>query len=817
MRRSIVEERVPVWRELARNTSRDPMLWFLLGTSIIYALLGETIEALVLSLSILPLITLDAVLHRRTSASTRGLRARLASRARVVRDGRVREVPAAGVVPGDLALVTAGDAFPADGIVIVGSDLQVDESMLSGEAYPARKRPLNESVPSASERAALRAIDTQSWGFAGTRLLTGSATLRVALTGAETLYGEIARSARAGAHARTPLQLAVGGLVRLLVVAAGLMCVALAGVRLRQGFGWADAILSAATLAVAALPEELPVVFVMFLGVGTYRLARRNALVRRSVSVENIGRVTCIASDKTGTITLGELRLAHLLGAEPMDERRLLEAAAAASRSESGDPLDDAILRACAERGLAARRRDRVATFPFTEDRRRETSVVRDAATAELVAFTKGAPELVLSLCALSESARSHWAERAAELANNAHKVIACASRALAEPWAGGEPDRGLRFEGLLAFEDPVRLGVSAALARCRAAGIRVIMVTGDHPMTALAVAREIGLGGGAPRAVSGDEVERRIAAFEPLTDFDVVVRALPAQKLALVRALQAAGEVVALTGDGVNDVPALQVADVGIAMGERGTRSAREIAAIVLLDDSFETIAAAVGEGRQLFDNLQRAFSYLLMIHIPLVITAALIPLAGYPLLYLPIHVVWLELMIHPSAILAFQEQPPRGVMPAARPRSARGMFAPREWATIASVGALVTLLIVIGYDRSLGAGREIEHSRAMALVILTTASAAATAALSGLRTSAARWMPAASIALAAALVQTPALAARIHLQPLHLDDWALAAAGGALTCTPIWIAAMTKPPRTAWTGASRVNEEARRQLRPH
>jgi len=359
----IVEERLPAWRELARDTSRDPMLWFLLGTSIIYALLGETIEALVLALSILPLVALDAVLHRRTSASTRGLRSRLASRARVVRDGRLRELPAADVVPGDLAVVAAGDAWPADGIVISGRDLQVDESMLSGEAYPVRKRPLDESP---SERAALRAIDTQSWGFAGTRLLTGSATLRVLLTGGETLYGEIAHSARAGAHSRTPLQVAVGGLVRLLVVAAGLMCLALAWVRLRQGFGWADAILSAATLAVAALPEELPVVFVMFLGVGTYRLARRNALVRRSVSVENIGRVTCIASDKTGTITLGELRLAHLLGAEPADERRLLDAAASASRAESGDPLDEAILRACAERGFTARPRERVATFPFT-------------------------------------------------------------------------------------------------------------------------------------------------------------------------------------------------------------------------------------------------------------------------------------------------------------------------------------------------------------------------------------------------------------------------------------------------------------------
>jgi len=790
----ILESPAPAWRELTRETARDPMLWFLVATGAVYALVGELAESLTLLASIVPLVAMDAVLHRRTQASTRGLRSRLASHAVVVRDGVTLEIPVEGVVPGDLALVRAGSPFPADGVVVAGVELQADESALTGEAYPVRKRLFDASGAFDASDGRARAVDTEHWGLAGTRLLTGTATLRVLHTGGETLYGEIVRSARSGGRAPTPLQHAVGGLVRVLLAASAVLCVVLAAVRLRQGFGWVDALLSAVTLAVAALPEEFPVVFVMFLGVGVYRLARRKALVRRSVSVENIGRVTCICSDKTGTITLGELQLAHLLPAQGSTESRLIELSALASRRESGDPLDEAILRACAERSVRVRSAEIAATFPFTEDRRRETSIVR-AEGLGLLAATKGAPELVLSLCALEARERAAWEERAVELAAAGHKLIACASRELSEAaWPGGEPDRGLRFEGLLAFEDPVRDGVADAIAQCREAGIRVVMVTGDHRATATAVAREIGLGGGEPSTIAGDALDALLRGkdLEWLAQLELVARALPAQKLALVRALQAAGEIVAVTGDGVNDVPALQVADVGIAMGERATRSAREVAAIVLLDDCFSTIVAAIAEGRQLFRNLQLSFRYLLMIHIPLVVTAALIPLAGYPLLYLPIHIVWLELVIHPSALLAFQDLPAPGRLANSRMRTGPGFFSRREWAGIALVGTLLTALVSFGYDWSLGARLDVEHGRAMALVVLCVASAGVTAALSGLRTRAARWIAAGTLALSAALVQIAPVAARLHIRPLHLDEWGIAAAGGVLACLPLLLGAL-------------------------
>jgi Ca2+-transporting ATPase len=622
-------------------------------------------------------------------------------------------------------------------------------------------------------------VESTHWGFAGTRVLTGQVSLRVVYTGGETLYGEIVRSAIRGAHERTPLQRAVADLVKILVGGAALVCVFLAWVRFHQGHGLLDALISALTLAVAALPEEFPVVMTFFLGVGVYRLARRQALVRRGVVVENIGRVSCICTDKTGTLTEGRLRLAHRYPSKDVDESRLLLITAAASRKESADPMDLAILQTC----LEADGIDRVACFPFTEDRKRETAVFREG--GDLLAAVKGAPETVLAMCSLLTTESEHWQTLTRELAESAHKVIACAWRRLdGSEWPGGEPDRGYRFAGLLAFEDPVRSGVSRAIGICRDAHIHVIMVTGDHPATAAAVAREIGLGDGSPVVIPGDEMERRIAseggAF--LSRVNVIARAVPAQKLGLVRILQGQGEIVAVTGDGVNDVPALQAADIGIAMGERGTRSAREVAAIVLLDDNFRSIVWAIAEGRQLFRNLQLSFAYLLMIHLPLVATAAMIPLAGYPLLYLPVHVVWLELIIHPTALLVFQNLP-AGETLAPLPRSRELRFFGRaQWLVIILTGAVVATVVMFSYDRSLGAGYDVAHARAMAMVALTVASAGITAALSRLRGLAAKVMVAATIGLSLILVQVPVLAHYLNLHPLHLDDWLIAMGGGLL-----------------------------------
>jgi len=781
----IVAQTTSGWREVARDTARDPMLWFLVSTAGLFGLLGQVAESMTLLVAMLPLLGMDAMLHRRTAASSAGLASRLASSARVMRDDRWEELPARELVPGDLVEVKAGDYFPADGLLVAGTDLQADESTLTGESLPVRKQVVDLAA------AALPAsAPDQAWGTAGTRLLTGKALLRIVCIGAQTRYGEIVRSATQDAHAATPLQKAIGRLVVVLLAFALAVCVVLGAIRLWEGHGWIDALLSAVTLAVAALPEEFPVVYTFFLGVGVFRLARRKALVRRAVAVENIGRITCIVSDKTGTITAGALALAHAMPATGHDARSVLQAAALAARADSGDPLDETLLSAAGTRAGATR----LAEFPFTEARRRET-VVLGSPTGDATAYSKGAPETMLALCALSATERADWLAHVESYARSGHKVIGTARRRL-PPCARteDEPASGFEFVGLLAFEDPVREGVREAIADCMAAGMRVIMVTGDHPATAAAIAREVGLDADAPNVLvlePEDDAGARIAAQRAAC---VVARATPAQKLALVQALQSEGELVAVTGDGVNDVPALRVADIGIAMGERGTRSAREVAPVVLLDDNFRTIVDAVAEGCQLFDNLRLAFVYLLLVHIPLVIGAAAIPLMGLPLLLLPIHVVWLELVIHPTAMLAFQDLPRRGPLAPVRRDRTAGFFPASAWLAIGVVGALESTAVVGSYLHALGAGHDVEHARGMAMTLLVVTSAGIAIGLTRLRRAAARWIVPGTLASLVLFVQVPVVSRLLEVRPLHASDWCLAVAAlllvSAASCmTAAWL----------------------------
>jgi len=761
------------WRDVVLDTARDPMIWFLLGTSVLFAWLGDFLEAIVLVAALIPIVGMDAYLHRRTQATVEGLAGRLASHAWVMRDGGRCEISALDLVPGDLAIVVAGTPIPADGIILRGDNVQVDESALSGEAMPVRKAVFDGHLRGGEQIP----VDFIHWVTAGTRLLTGEATVRVVYTGAETLYGQIVRSAQASRHERTPLQLAISELVTVLIVVAAVLCIALAGIRYYQGYGVLDAFLSAVTLAVAALPEEFPVVFTFFLGVGVYRLAQRQALVRRAVVVENIGRVTCICTDKTGTLTEGRLRLTHCMPAEGVDEDFLLRIAAMAARPESGDPLDAQLLKST--KPLAG---ERLVTYPFTEDRRREVAIVREP-TDTLRAAAKGAPETLLAMTRLSKSERDAWLAKTGEMAKTGHKVIACASRRL-DDWPGGEPDRDYDLIGLLAFEDPLRDGAADAVLRARSAGIKIIMVTGDHPATALSVAHELAIGAENPCVIEGADLAEYLRQHDGarIRNIDVIARAIPAQKLDLVRALQDTGEIVAVTGDGVNDVPALQRADIGIAMGERGTQTAREVASIVLLDDNLRTIVRAIAEGQQLFGNLKLSFAYLLMIHAPLVATAALIPLSGFPLLYLPLHIVWLELIIHPTALLVFQERPSSDELEVVKHGTARRFFEWKEWAVIGLVGALITLLVMFGYDYSLGPDRDVLHARSMAIVALIIGSATVTCALSRLRSRSAIVAVGATVSSAVIIVQLPPLADLLHMSPLHITDWLIAALGGSL-----------------------------------
>ncbi len=768
----IVEVAGNPWWELAKDTFKDPMIWFLLLIGSLFVGMGEVGEGVVLFVAMVPLVGMDVVLHWRTQASTSGLRGQLASRVQVIREGGERTIDARELVPGDLMSVGPGFFLPADGIFQAATEVQVDESVLTGEAFPIPKQAasIDPFVQGTSPASTL--------GFAGTRVLTGKGLLRVLFTGARTTYGEIVQSAARMPSERTPLQRSIATLVQRLIVASLVLCVVLAGVRLAQGHGWMDALISAATLAIAAIPEEFPVVFTFYLGVGVYRLARKRALVRRAVSVENIGRVTQICTDKTGTITVGRLTLAHRETSKTCSEADLLRVAMAASDPLGMDPVDVAIHALGKAEGEEAPTRLRV--FPFTEDRKCETALV-DGPSGR-IAYTKGAPETVFGKSLLSEAERSEWAERTARWAREGHKMLACA-RVAVPAGSEVEPDRGFEFCGLLAFEDPARPEVADAVKACREHGIRVLMITGDHPDTGAAIARDVGLGGASPRVISAEEHREQFEEDSLRThpDFlkglDVVARCTPLQKLRIVVALKAAGELVAVTGDGVNDVPALKAADIGIAMGERGSRSAKEVSSIVLADDNFRTIAEAVLEGRQLFANLRMSFEYLLLIHLPLVLTAAILPLFGYPLLYLPAHIVWLELMIHPTALFAFQEMPAKE----GSQRPPRSFFARSDVVRVIALGLGVTLALGAAFVLVLRSSEE-EHARAMALALLTLWSAASVVALSRLRTRGAWGIAIGTVLASVLLIQFPFLSRLLHLRPLHGMDWGavLAVAGG-------------------------------------
>lgn len=759
--------------ELIKNTLLDPMIWFLFIASLLFGFLGQASESIILLLAIIPIGGMDAFLHWRTQVSTQALSSRLVTYARVLRDGVELVIPIKEIVPGDLVSVKAGEYFPADGIVLDAKNLQVDESSLTGEAFPVSKAALHKLPIGQVEPL----INYRHWGFVGTRILTGFALVRVVYTGHETIYGEIVTSVMNTHQDKTPLQKAIMHLVVILLFVSIVFCAILAIVRYIQGFGIIDALLSAATLAVAALPDEFPMVFTFFLGVGVYRLAKKHALVRRAVSVENIGRITCICTDKTGTLTEGQFHIAECLPIPSLSKQELINLAAHAARADSSDPLDLAILAKVKPKEFD--HQSRLHVFPFTEERKRETSLYK--LPDSILVVTKGAPETIFKICNLTSDDESEWRDHVNEYAEQGYKVIACARyfsptniNILEEPTANYE------FVGLIAFSDPPRKEVYAAVQSCQKHAIHVLMITGDHPITASKIAMEIGLGSGAPNIITADNAVKLLkengAHF--LYHVDVIARALPSQKFTFVKALREMGEIVAVTGDGVNDVPALREADVGIAMGERGTQSAREAASIVLLDDNFGSIVNAINEGKQLFKNLQLSFKYLLMVHAPYIFSATIIPLLGFPLLYYPIHIVWIELFIHPTCMLVFQN------LPSAENKryeeSHRGVtfFNRFDWYGIAWLSFFTSAGVVFTYLLSLHFTGNDDIARANAFTLVGLSHIALTIGLSKLQSKTSRVIVIASFVMLLFLVQIPVIAHYFNMQPPSILTWLLLSA---------------------------------------
>ena len=644
------------WPQVVWTVLREPMILMLVAASIVYLLLGDATEAWILMGSVFLVAALTVFQELRSERALQALRDLSSPRARVLRDGEARVIAGSEVVVGDVMLLEEGDRIPADGRLVDGRELVVDESLLSGESVPVRRT------------AASGVADDLAQVHASTLVVGGRGTATVRATGARTAVGRIGVALRTLAPERTPLQREMRRAVALFATLGIASCLAVVALYVRAHGDWLEALLAGITLAVANIPEEFPVVLAVFLALGGWRMARHNALVRRAPAIEALGAVTVLCVDKTGTLTQNRMAVAEVVGsgsrgalgdgaAAPL--RQILSVAASACPPDSIDPMERAIFAAAAEQPSSPPCHE----YALSSDLLATTYVRKDANADVYRIASKGAPESIASLCRLAPETLATIATDTAEMAARGLRVLAVASAR----WSGDLNSlplspRGFRFEwcGLLGLADPQRPGVPDAVAEATAAGVRVVMLTGDHPQTARAIAKQAGIRR-TERVLTGDELAQLddAALADVATDVDVFARVRPEAKLRLVLALKSAGAVVAMTGDGVNDAPALVAAHVGIAMGSRGTDVAREAAAIVLLDDNFLTVVKAIREGRTIYDNLVRAVRYILAVHVPITGLALLPLLLGAPLVLLPLHVVFLELIIDPASTLVFEREP--------------------------------------------------------------------------------------------------------------------------------------------------------------
>ena len=679
------------------------MALMLLVVGLVYLVVGETVDAVILLVALVPVLGVDIVLAARSRRALAALRAAVAPTAEVIRDGEMVRVAIETIVPGDALVIGEGEVVRADACVVRDDNLIVDESHLTGESEPQHRR-----------------VGDQL--HAGSRVLGGRGTAIVTATGPSTELGRIASLVAAAEAGTSPLQHAVRRLVRGLGIAALAIAALLFVVRLAAGSAPLAAFLSAVSLAMAAVPEEFPLVLTLFLSLGAVRLARGGVLVRRLAAVEALGATTVICLDKTGTLTRGVFELDEhraLLA----DDAELLEAATLACEPAPDDALELAIVAHATGHGVRAAdlhaRWQLVADYPFERAGKHMTHVWQQGATCRVV--MKGALEGVLEHCTSTDEQRATAEEAMADMARAGLRVLAVAERARDElPSDRATAETGLRLLGLLGFRDPLRPEVPAAIAACRGAGITVKVITGDHPLTARTVAELAGIP--VSDVVTGAELETLPPALraERIRSATVLARVRPEQKYEIVDQLVRGGDVVAMTGDGINDAPALRRASIGVSMGRGATEVAREAAGLVLLESDFTALVRTIREGRRIYANLQRAFLFLVAFHIPVIGLAIAAPVLGLPLLLLPVHLVWLELIIHPVAALVFEAEPePRGVMDQP-PRAPRAHVLPRRLLRRSVLSGLVlTVGALVVYALELGRGVELARGAAVTVVV--------------------------------------------------------------------------------------------------
>jgi P-type Ca2+ transporter type 2C len=646
---------------IARQVLAEPMFLLLIAASAVYLVLGDLREAIVLSASMVIVVVITILQERRTEHALARLRDLSSPRALVVRDGVQQRIAGRDVVVGDIILLREGDRVPADGVVLASTAMGADESILTGESLPVDKEAGTD-------------LDERSRVFSGSLISHGFGTARVTATGARTEMGRIGRALTTLTSEPTPLFQEVRRVVRWVATSGISLCVVIA-----IGYGlsradWLGGVLAGITIAMSILPEEFPLVLTVFLAMGAWRISRVSVLTRRMPAVEAIGAATVLAVDKTGTLTENRMRLALIQTNDAQFDLRpgdveltataqdVLESALAASERDAFDPMERAIHEA-ARRLIptSAAKLDSMALvheYDLTPELLAVTHLWQEENSDALAVHVKGAPETVMELCRVDTLMREHLMPQVAAHTSQGLRVLGVARGTYKGTTMPASPrEFELQWIGFVCLADPLRTDVPNALAECTRAGIRVVMITGDHPGTALAIATQAGFDtrGG---ALTGRDLETMDDSQlrARVNDINIYARTKPEHKLRLVQAFKANGEVIAMTGDGVNDAPALKAADIGVAMGGRGTDVAREAASIVLLNDDFKSLVAAVRLGRRIYSNIRHAMSYIVAVHIPLAGMGLLPVLFGWPLVFFPVHVLFLEFVIDPACAFVFE-----------------------------------------------------------------------------------------------------------------------------------------------------------------
>ncbi len=719
------------WLAIALEMLKEPMFMLLLVAGALYMVLGDLQEGLILLGLVLVVLALTLYQEGKTEHALASLCAMSSPMANVLRDGRAVQLASSDIVPGDVLVLSEGERIAADATLLLGADVQVDESVLTGESVPVAKAAAAVSEGASPAQGGPGGKDGKNAAcllFGGTLLVQGHCQAVVTATGARSEMGRIGAALQELGTERSPLKTQTEQLVKVLAIAAvGASLFLFLMFGLLRGDWW-GAVLAGIALAMALLPQEFTVVLTVIPALGAWRLSKQQVLTRRIAAIETLGATSVLCVDKTGTLTgnrmtVTQLHVPHSASMAvdytaqpqlPEAFHMLVEYAILASATEPVDPMEKAFHRLGQHflKGTEHVHSDwtLVQEYGLTPQLRAMSHVWRAVQGQAHVVAAKGASEAIVALCHMDAAAQSQVSQAVDAMAASGLRVLAVA-RAIfeGEHWPEAAHDFEFAFVGLLGLEDPLRPEIPQAVAQCHSAGVRVVMVTGDYPATALAIAQQAHiheealtkvtkesalpdvLNGDAMDAMSDGDLQARLKSTT------VCARIAPAQKLRIVQALKSNGDIVAMTGDGVNDAPALKAAHVGVAMGKRGTEVAREAAAIVLVDDNFASIVGAIALGRRIFDNLRKSMSYILAVHIPIAGIALLPVLLGWPVMLYPLHIAFLELVIDPACSMVFENEPAEDDVMQHPPRDAKArLFAGKTllWPLLQGAGVLVILV---------------------------------------------------------------------------------------------------------------------------